>query len=280
VWRNRCSAELIARDDPTLLQNVGPDTRTLLAGHGITTIAGVATLDPDTDLVSDSSIVLQARAKVAGSLLRRDRGTTPIAVHRPTRQIDFDIETYRGRIYLAGFLETVAGETTFDPIVDWSESPDGERLLVKAMFERLASYADSDTKVFYWTSYEPTQLTRAAATHGLSIPGYESVGDWFTAHGVDLHRWTKDRFVSPDGYSLKVIAPLCGFAWRDDDPGGQQSEIWYEDMVAGEVDLRERLLAYNEDDVAAQLAIRRWIDAEDSGGGPGTAIRSVLDRPV
>jgi predicted RecB family nuclease len=67
--------------------------------------------------------------------------------------------------------------------------------------------------------------------------------------------------VSPNGYSLKVIAPLCGFNWRDDNPGGAQSELWYTDLLKGDASRRSRLLEYNEDDVAAQLAIRRWVRA-------------------
>jgi predicted RecB family nuclease len=74
---------------------------------------------------------------------------------------------------------------------------------------------------------------------------------------------------------LKAIAPLCGFHWRDDDPGGLQSEIWYEMMLAGDELMRERLLQYNEDDVAAQRAIRTWIRANDNGNGPGSSIPSV-----
>ena len=58
-----------------------------------------------------------------------------------------------------------------------------------------------------------------------------------------------------------MIAPLCGFDWRDDDPGGAQSELWYVDLLNGAESRRSRLLEYNEDDVAAQLAIRRWVRA-------------------
>jgi predicted RecB family nuclease len=106
------------------------------------------------------------------------------------------------------------------------------------------------------------------------------VNEWFDHHAIDLLAWTKERFESPNGYSLKAIAPLCGFNWRDDDPGGLQSEIWYEEMLTGADEMMQRLLEYNEDDVAAQKAIRGWIVANDSGSGPGTAIPSVLTWPV
>ena len=44
--------------------------------------------------------------------------------------------------------------------------------------------------------------------------------------------------------------------------------------------MQKRLLEYNEDDVAAQKAIRAWIVSKDDGDGPGTAIPSVQTWPT
>ena len=64
---------------------------------------------------------------------------------------------------------------------------------------------------------------------------------------------------------IKTVAPLAGFSWRDDDPGGEQSMLWY--VYATEAaetqqrsDARDRILRYNEDDVLATLAIREWMN--------------------
>jgi hypothetical protein len=43
--------------------------------------------------------------------------------------------------------------------------------------------------------------------------------------------------------------------------------------------MRQRLLAYNEDDVVAQAEIRRWVKGHDDGRGPGTTIPSVTNWP-
>jgi RNase H-like protein len=58
-----------------------------------------------------------------------------------------------------------------------------------------------------------------------------------------------------------VHAAIFGFGWRDDEPSGLLSQLWYLD--ATRVDdpdqanaSRSRLLAYNEDDVRATRAIR------------------------
>ena len=278
-WGELCHAELAAAEDPTLLNRVGAEERASLAQSGITTIADIAALSPHDDRLQDGAIVFQARARTHGGLLRRDRNADDLDVSSKAREVDFDIETYLGRIYLAGFLTTTSGESVFEPVVDWVGTDESEREFVAEMFSRLASYADSDTVVLHWTDYERVQLVAAGKRHGLSIDGFASVDAWFDAHAVDLYRWTKDHFVSPSGFSLKTVAPLCGFNWRDDDPGGLQSEIWYEAMLAGDETMKQRILEYNEDDVAAQLAIRRWITGKDDGRGPGSQIPSVLDWP-
>ncbi|MCZ7533907.1 MAG: TM0106 family RecB-like putative nuclease [Acidimicrobiia bacterium] len=279
-WMSLCHQALVAADDPTLLNHVSNETRTILTEYGIGSITDIASLPPNDERLAEPSIVFQARAWIHDGMLRRPGTEAPIDVPTPGRQVDFDIETYLGRIYLAGFLITENGLSVFDPVVDWDGTEASEADFVRRLFDRLASYADDNTCVFYWTGYEPSTLSATGERLGLTVPGFATVQDWFDTCSLDLHRWTKDRFVSPSGYGLKTIAPLCGFDWRDDDPGGQQSEIWFEELLAGDTAMKQRLLDYNEDDVAAQLAIRRWIISRDDGGGPGSAIPSVTDWPI
>ncbi len=275
-WHDWCMAELVAVDDPTLLRGVDAGLRTELAADGIATIAAVADLAPDDERIGDGSVVYQARALSAGSLLSQV-ATGAMDLPSAQTEVDFDIETYRGTTYLAGLLITRDGQSTYEPVVDWRASPEGERSVLEELFARFAAWSEHDVVVYHWTDYESRTLGAAADRYGLTVPGYATVEDWFEAHAVDLCEWCRQHLVSPNGFSLKTIAPLCGFAWRDDDPGGLQSEIWFERLHAGERDMAERLLAYNEDDVAAQLAVRRWIRDRDDGRGPGSAIDSVVE---
>jgi predicted RecB family nuclease len=93
-------------------------------------------------------------------------------------------------------------------------------------------------------------------------------------HWVDLHAVIKNQLITGSGLGLKEVAPLAGFEWRDDDPGGDQSMVWY-DRAVNHPDQRvrdenrARLLAYNEDDVEATAVIREWLSA--------TAFRSIED---
>jgi predicted RecB family nuclease len=279
-WLAICLGQLDAVDDVTLLTRVDADYRKALTDDGIATISDIADLPPDDLRLPDGSVVLQARARTAGRLLRRDDRHDPLSVPSARTEVDFDIETYDGAIYLAGFLITTDGQSTFEPVVGWGGTPQAEALVVEEMFAKLASLSGDDTIVQHWTDYERRTLTEAAERHGLSIPGFCTVGEWFDHHAVDLCDWTRQNLVSPNGYGLKAIAPLCGFEWRDEDPGGRQSEVWFEHVLAGDDQMKNRLLAYNEDDVIAQREIRRWIRAQDDGTGPGTTIPSVHDWPL
>ena len=279
-WATRCKTQLEEAGDVTLLSTITAGYRDLLADEGITQIDQIAAMDPSDERLPGPSVVLQARARTADRLLRFDDATTPLDVPTSRTEADFDIETYNGRIYLAGFLVSSNGTSVYEPIIDWSGELSGERVLVEAMFAKLAEFASDGTTVQHWTDYERRALRSAGELHGLAIPGSPSIDAWFDDHAVDLCGWTRKNLVSPNGYSLKVIAPLCGFEWRDDDPGGRQSEIWFEQLLAGDRSMRSRLLEYNEDDVVAQREIRRWIHMHDSGSGPGTAIPSVRSWPL
>ena len=276
-WQEVCDTWLRGVDDPTLLRDVGPEDRRELADVGVTTVTDVARLDLDTELV-DGSAVMQARAMAAGTLLSYRRSGEPVPLPDADVEVDFDIETHGGRVYLAGFLVTERGLSTFDPIADWTGTFDGERGLLERLFARFAHWPDGAI-LYHWTDYEVRTLTAAAERHDLAIAGYDSVADWFSTHAVDLCAFSREHLVSPAGHSLKVIAPLAGFAWRDDDPGGLQSEIWFERLRGGETDMQQRLLEYNEDDVRAQLAVRAFLREADTGRGPGSALASVLTVP-
>lgn len=279
-WQPLCATQLEAVDDPTLLRDVDAALRAELASGGVRTVADVARLDPADERMPSGATVLQARARTESALLRADAGPDALPLPHPAVEIDLDIETYGGSTYLAGLLVTKDGATAYEPFVDWRGGEEGERALIGRLFERFAAWNDTPALVYHWTDYERRVLTDAGRRYGIGIPGHESVASWFDDHTLDLCDWARTHLVSPNGFSLKTIAPLCGFTWRDDDPGGLQSEIWFERLHAGEASMADRILAYNEDDVRAQLAVRSWVRRQDSGAGPGSGIRSALRPPA
>ena len=76
------------------------------------------------------------------------------------------------------------------------------------------------------------------------------------------------QLITGKSVGLKITAPIAGFTWSVDDPGGGESMLKY-DQAVGAMSPRERqeardwLLQYNRDDVEATREMRAWIAEAD-----------------
>jgi predicted RecB family nuclease len=113
--------------------------------------------------------------------------------------------------------------------------------------------------VFHYSHPERTYLSR--------VLGEEQATDLLDRF-VDLLPIVRGNFFGVAGLSIKQTAPAFGFHWRDDDPGGLQSQVWLDHArTADGADAaawRERILAYNEDDVRATAALRAGLRRDHS----------------
>jgi predicted RecB family nuclease len=77
----------------------------------------------------------------------------------------------------------------------------------------------------------------------------------------------RDQLVTGAAMGLKTVAKLAGFEWRGEDGGGGLAIVRYAEAV-GDPDpevraaARRWILEYNEDDVRATAALRRWLDTD------------------
>ena len=266
-----------------LVDALGIRKRTRLArlkSMGITTVGDLDSLDTQTVAITGLGVgylpglIDQARAAVAGRpfLLRRvDRVDMP----RADVEIDVDMENGESGVYLWGVRVSRTGEEFsspyYLPFVSWDpldrdvEAQNFVRFWTWMTELRDATWAESRSFAAYcYSSAENTQMLRIAS-HSSAGPGVDDVAAFVTGpYWLDLHAVVKAQIITGDGLGLKKVAPLAGFEWRDDDPGGDQSMVWYwravhhpDPVVRG--NNRARLLAYNEDDVEATAAIREWL---------------------
>ena len=277
-------------DDISLRISKTPrDVRELqtLMGLGITTVSQLA--DADVDALLPDYLPLtahrdrsEARLRTAARRARMlKRGVAlekaslePIEAPRAPVEVDLDIETDdRDRTYLWGVMLTdrATGKQKYQHFSSFTYlSPSGELDLAINFARWLLRLVNKhpDLLVYHYSDYEVVRLRRLAQRSG--NPDLSAVCELIKDHFVDLFQLVRDNFVAVDGLGLKVVASKgAGFSWRDEEPGGLNSQTWFATAVDGlnaaeRKAARRRVLEYNEDDVRATWHVREWMDRLDA----------------
>lgn len=288
-----CRDRLVVADDVSLV--VGGGQVGSLRARGIRTVAELAEAGPDrpTDWNGEpfSDAVLRARAHRDGEVVvpKVARPSIP----RADIEVDVDLESHLDDgAYLWGTLLTLRDGRPLEaegyrPFATWARLPDPDEGRSFAEFwrwltgirDRAAGQGRSFRAYCYSRSAENGWLLSSAGRFGPAgtvavIKGVPSVAEVrrfiSSSLWVDVHEAVTTQFVSTSGLGLKVVAPAAGFTWRDPEAGGEASLGWYRDaQVARGVERdagRDRILAYNEDDVRATRAVREWISRSSWGG--------------
>jgi predicted RecB family nuclease len=211
----------------------------------------------------------QARAALGPAIAYRRRGVEGVSAPRADIEVDVDMESSETGVYLWGNLLTQrsGGRSTpseYVPFVTWEPlTPDLELENSLAFWRWLVgmrSVARERNLSFraycYSAGAENQYLRRLALAAGLTreVDDFIASEEW-----VDLRQVWDSQLITGLGSGLKVVAPLVGFQWKVDDPGGADSMLRYDAAAAGDASAREWLLAYNRGDVEATLALREWM---------------------
>jgi predicted RecB family nuclease len=211
-------------------------------------------------------LIYRARAHDAGTPLLRVESTA-LACPRADVEVDIDMESYDGLTYLWGATITshIPGITSGHHIeVTWAPLDADEEAALFARWWQwwMALRAQCETLgaslagYCFWAAAENEAMRRAARDQISEVNTFLASPAW-----VDMHDVTA-RLIQTDGPTgLKQLAQAAGFTWRDENPSGEASMLWYEQAVAvGEHDAwRTRVLEYNEDDCRATRALRDWL---------------------
>ncbi len=281
-----CESQM-APDDPSRAITKGRlDTREYLALRrlGVDTTAALAAVDVDDPEFFDRYFAEvsnqsrnQARKKLV-TLVRRAKmlddgillaplGNGPIEVPSADIEIDFDIENdVDNRVYMWGVRvrrgtdDTTARYLTdfivWEPLDSEAEHDLALRFTKWLRAQRdYAAAAGQTIAVFHWAEHEISRLK--------GILGLAEVGDLIhpkTGVFVDLRKVFEANFFSLRGSPLKNVAPIFGFEWEVEDPGGSVSQIYLATVHNGDPVAAEKakrwLLSYNKDDTAATAAVR------------------------
>jgi uncharacterized protein len=111
----------------------------------------------------------------------------------------------------------------------------------------------SDVHLCHWTGFEEKVLEHAAERHPTIAKEIRAL----LSCCVDLYRLVKEAVVLPvSSYSVKDVAPVFGFNWRQADVDGFASMVAYwRYLETDEFEELVPILTYNEDDCRALKAV-------------------------
>jgi predicted RecB family nuclease len=274
VWQSYCRETAGPKDASFAIQAGLPSAQQwrYLYDAGATTIAALATLDPDSCPEGwsprDSQPGARAERKYATLVRRARMAQARVEIEAlegwpqiPSAdvEIDFDIEwDFENRIYLWGLRVRQGQDDTtavFDPVVSYGPLDDaGEAALAARFADQLRSViTEAETvgrtvRIFHWSDPERSRTRK-----------YPEIDQLLEGRSFDLLAWLNNHFLTLRGGSLKAVAPIFGFEWAVEDAGGAQSQVKI-DLARTSGDegqaAKEWLHKYNESDVAAQAAIR------------------------
>ncbi|MHB1208824.1 MAG: TM0106 family RecB-like putative nuclease [Acidimicrobiales bacterium] len=301
-YSSYCERQLADIDDVSLTRFTNIEQQLLLHEHGINTRHDLARLDPhraraargraliargesqredhlgrSIDKLDD--LIYRARAHVRGTSLRileSDLMGCPTA----DVEVDVDMESYDDATYLWGATVTVnnavngvdAGHWSF---VNWDELNSTTESQIFADFWRwfdhlrslCAAQNRSVAAYCFWAQAEDGAMNRAVLNPlagGPTRSDLEAFRQSSPPQWIDLHELAKRQIQTEGPLGLKQLAMASGFTWRDENPSGEASMVWYEIASADEsreaMTSRQRILEYNEDDCRATKALRDWLN--------------------
>ncbi len=303
-----CEAELERTDDVSLTRFTSLEQQVLLHEQGIDSRAQLARLDPyrarqahnkvptpHVDFEREDflgrtiekldDLIYRSRAHVRGSSLRT---VDPRLMGCPTAdvEVDIDMESYGEQTYLWGtsvtLNEPLEGATAgYRAFVRWGELTAEAEAHVFCEFwtwfddlrHRCREQDLTIAAYCFWAQAEDGAMNRAVATAiegGPTVAELDSFRRSSPPQWIDLHEEAKRQIQTEGPLGLKQLAGAAGFQWRDVNPSGEASMLWYEVARADDgptaLASRQRILEYNEDDCRATKALRDWLN------GPARAL--------
>ncbi|GAI20096.1 unnamed protein product [marine sediment metagenome] len=196
------------------------------------------------------------------AMLLSKRGSKPylksqITLPDALTELFFDIETdpMRDICYLHGFLERRNGDNSNERYVAFfSDQPNEQE--EKRAFSQTWEFIQKSMPcvIYYYSPYEKTQWKKLQGKYPDVMSEDDIEEMFYSDYTVDLYLdVVKKKTEWPtNDYSIKTLAFYLGFRWRDESPSGAESIEWYHRWVeTGDVNIKKRILKYNEDDCIA-----------------------------
>ena len=273
---------------------------------GITTVGEVAGLDEITacypptvhhlvHTIDQARVVDYARVRKQTHVFRA-RGIETLDIPSAPVEIHVDMENDE-HIYLWGvrvvWHENDRVRTTHRAFATFEANDAAEAAntvdfwsyLTELIAKAEARHGAGSALVFHYTAAEDRCLRALAKKHvGVKgMPTVVEIEDFLASDTwVDLYPILTTQLVWPtEDLTLKSLAKYTRFIWRDEDPSGSNSVVWYQRAIDPTEPEREkwahRIVEYNEDDCAATAALLEWLQRFGEVNNLGRKLSRVED---
>jgi predicted RecB family nuclease len=289
-WFNVCDQQWQDRDDIGLA--VADPLATELKVEGISTRTSLANIDlasipPNQKSRIDG--VLRARGQIGNRAVIRPTANDPNnQISSADIEIDVDMEDFTTHCYLWGTYTTINSATAPEGLTEgyhafgafesdgktFAEANAANEAETFAGFWRWVQQLITDcdqlgiTIAFYYYTSAENKWLRACARRHAGNPGIPSPDeiDVFigSQHWIDIYPKAKAIWATGTGAGLKSIAPIVDHHWEDENDGGAQSLLWFDEAThssdsAVRLERSQKLLRYNENDVIATKRVRDYL---------------------
>ena len=264
-WQKYANRLIEERQDISLLPGVGPKTAPKLRAQGFQSWTDVLPLGKDECVANFGGDDRYYHALARQQNRPVFRHSEAAAIRRRGRIVHFDVEDIlfvdpptvtRPHVYMVGVAEP-DGSTRI-----WTAR--GEKDEARMWTDFLDWLGDpADVALYCWADYEFGKLDQAAADH----PGLAHRLLAAKAALIDLKEEIKGRpFFPVKSYSIKEVAPVCGFHWSQADVDGLSAQLMYVDWLrTGDDSIIKKVEQYNREDVLAMLAVDQYVSALPAG---------------
>lgn len=272
-WKSYVDRLAVERNDVTLLTGIGAARRQEMVNAGFSRVDQVATADESVlteirGFGEKMAALLKASAQaLEGNHVVR-RAPTP-DVSRGRTEVFFDFEGTDPHMGTEGLEVTnyLIGNVWRTP----GNGPEFLPFFASSVFDEeanLRAFLDwawslDDPAFYHWHHYEKTHLEKMCDFYGVDPAQLQ----WVIDRMVNLVPPVTDSFAFPCyGRGLKDIAKSLGFSWRQDDVDGAGSVVLFRRFVESggtDLEVKDKILIYNEDDCLATMFIFDWLMAQE-----------------
>ncbi len=288
-FSGQCESEWRAQDSLVYVANIRQPERAAFERAGVGTVVALANRTEPVPDVHDQNLerlIRQASLQVA-SRVHPDRPPLyelveptddPVYGHGfnllpapDDGDIFFDFEGHpfwtpqHDLFFLAGlYLKDRQGSWTYD--ARWAHDLDEQRVMIRDLVEFFTEHRrrHPNMHVYHYNHTERSsleRLTRGEETESLFTQLVDS------GLFVDLLTVARNALqVGTESYGLKYLERLTGYVRGDGIEQGAGAVVEYEEyMKTGDPEILDEIARYNEDDVAATLALRDWLVIQRPG---------------